>query len=168
MTELELLQQEGETVTEKSKTITISNRPKNGIEKLLMKIGLMKRERVFEISPILVGNRLRISARACFDVPENLFVDGILDLEKAWPVIKSRTDDFIYIVAVCIQNNRNEPSKRLLEYLRWTSDEEFFNILDKSLSMAGLKSFMHSIILIKGSSVLNVQEKDVTPVMDPE
>lgn len=155
----------GEVYTEKSKTVTIELRPLNWTESLLMKIGLMKRQRVFEIYPILVGNRKRISTNASFVLPENLFIDGELDLEKAWKVINERSDDLVYIVATCIQNNRKEPSKHLIKFLTWIDDQQFYNILDKSLSLAGIESFMRSIILIKGSNVLNVQEKVATPVM---
>ena len=133
-----------------------------------MKIGLMKRQRVFEIYPILVGNRKRISANACFVLPENLFTDGVLDISKAWEVINKRTDDFVYIVATCIQNNKKEPSKHLIDFLMWIDDQQFFKILDQSLSLAGIESFMKSIILIKGSNVLNVPELAVIPATDPE
>lgn len=171
MTELEeaLAQYKvGEVFTEKPKTVTIELRPLNWIECVLMKIGLMKRQRVFKIYPILVGNRKRISTNASFVLPENLFIDGELDLEKAWQVVNERTADFVYIVATCIQNNRKEPSKHLIDFLMWIDDQQFYNILDHSLSLAGIESFMKSIILIKGSNVLNVKEKVAKPAMIPE
>ncbi|WP_316778423.1 hypothetical protein [Pedobacter antarcticus] len=171
MTELEeaLAQQKvGEAYIENAKTVTIQLRPLNRMESLLMKIGLMKRRRVFKIYPILVGNRKRISTRASFVLPENLFTDGTLDISKAWKVIHERTDDFIYIVALCIQNNKKEPSRHLIDFLTWIDDHQFYNILDQSLSLAGIESFMRSIILIKGSNVLNVQEKVVIPAMELE
>lgn len=151
----------GDVYTEKSTSVTINIRPLNWKESLLMKIGLMKRQRVFKIYPILVGNRKRISANASFVLPENLFNEGKLDIGKAWDVIHARTDDFIYIVATCIQNNRMEPSDHLIDFLTWIDDQEFYKILDKSLSLAGIESFMKSIILTKGSNVLNVRERGV-------
>ncbi len=170
MTEFEKLQAlgfAGEVITEKSKSVTIIVRPGNLIEKVLMKIGWMKTERVFEISPILVGNRLRVSALAN-KIPNNLFENGRISETKAWQAIQDYTDHFIYIVAVCIQNNKKEPSRHLLEYLRWIDDRQFFQLLDKSLSLAGIELFMKSIILIKGASVLNVPEKVAMTVTDRE
>jgi len=170
MTEFEKLQAlslVGEVITEKSKSVTIKVKPDNLIEKLLMKIGLMKTERVFEISPILVGNRYRVSSVAN-KIPEDLFDKGRISETKAWKAVQEYTDYFIYIVAVCIQNNKKEPSKALLKYLRWVEDREFFDLLDKSLTLAGVELFMKSIILIKGQSVLNVPEKVATSATDPD
>jgi hypothetical protein len=169
MTELEeaiAAREVGEAFSDKPKAVTITIRPLNWKERLLMKIGLMERQRVFKIYPILVGNRKRVSANASFVLPADLFTDGLLDIGKAWPVIQERTDDLIYVVATCIQNNREEPSKHLIDFLTWIDDVQFYNILDKSLSMVGVQSFIKSIILMKGSSVLNV--KDPVAITAPE
>jgi hypothetical protein len=165
--QLESLIKAGEAITEKSELITVIIKPKNWFEKLMMKVGLMKRVKVFEISPILVGNRFRVSTVA-LKISNDIFTDGKVDVNKCWEAIRLHTDDYLYVVAVCIQNNKNEPSKALIEYLRWLPDNQFFRLLNTSLSMAGLPSFMSSTLLIKGSNVLTAPEKDAIPAKEQE
>jgi len=165
--QLEALIKVGEAVTDKSETVTIIIKPTNVFEKLLMKIGLMKQVKVFEISPILVGNRYRVSSIA-LKITQDIFTDGKIDVNKCWKAIKEHTDDYLYVVALCIQNNKKEPSKALIEYLRWLPDAQFYRLLNASLSMAGIPGFMNSTLLIKGSNVLSVPEKVATPAMEQE
>lgn len=154
---LETVAAAGDTITEKSTPVNISIRPKNWIHKILMKKGFMKSERVYDITPILVGNRKRVSAIAV-RLPKDTFENGKLNLVKAWQAINDHTDDFLTVVAICIENRKQEPSKELINKLRWMPDEEFMKLLDASLTMAGVPNFMKSIVWISGQSVLNVPE----------
>jgi len=165
--QLEALIKVGETITDKSETVTLIIKPKNVFEKLLMRIGLRKRIKVFEISPILVGNRYRISSIA-LRITQDIFTDGKIDINKCWKAIRQHTDDYLYVVALCIQNNKKEPSKALIEYLRWLPDAEFYRLLNASLSMASIPGFMNSTLLIKGSNVLSVPEKVAKPAKDQD
>lgn len=167
MQEKDILSLVASTLTEEAKTIEIDIVPSTWLQKLLIKKGFLKSKKVYSIKPILVGNRYRISSVAN-RLPGDTFENGKLNLSKAWEAIEAHTEDFIYVVAVCIQNDRNAPSKRLLESLRWMDDKEFLKILDASLSQVGVTSFMNSIILIKGANVLNVQDPDVTPAAEQE
>jgi len=144
-------------ITEKSTEVPIKIRPKNRLHKFLMKKGFMKSIKVYEITPILVGNRLRVSSVAV-KLPKDTWEHGKLNLMKAWQATNDHTSGFLYVVAVCIENRKAEPSKALIEELRWMPDEEFMKLLDASLTMAGVPNFMKSIILISGQSVLNVPE----------
>lgn len=170
MTEKEKLQalaKVARVFTEKSDPVIVPISPSNFLQRILMKVGLMKSRKVFNINPILVGNRFRVSEVANL-IPNDLFENGRISETKAWKAIQDHTDHFIYIVAVCIQNNKKEPSKALMDYLRWIDDRQFFELLDKSLSLAGIELFMKSIILMKGANVLNVPEKAASHAADPE
>ncbi|RQO70289.1 hypothetical protein DBR43_19910 [Pedobacter sp. KBW06] len=167
MKEQELLRKVGEALTQKDKTIEIEIKPAGRLQKLLMKKGFLKSKKVFKISPILVGNRYRVSAVAV-NLPKDIFQNGKMNLTKAWEAIQKHTDDFIYVVGVCIQNTEKEPSRKLLRSLRWMDDQQFLKILDASLSQAGVTSFMNSIVLISGASVLNVEEPAANPAPEQE
>ncbi|WP_133575170.1 hypothetical protein [Pedobacter metabolipauper] len=150
-----------DTLTEKTKQVEITIRPKNWLHKYLIKKGFMKSTKIFEITPILVGNRKRVSSIAV-RLPKDSWDNGILNTMKAWKAVDDHTDHFIYVVAVCIENRKAEPSKALIEELRWMPDPEFMKLMDASLTMAGLPNFMKSIVWISGQSVLNVPEPENT------
>jgi hypothetical protein len=152
-----------ETVTEKPKEVPVKIHPKNWLHKFLMKKGFMKSIKIYEISPILVGNRKRVSSIAV-KLPKDTFEGGILNTMKGWQAAFDHTDDYLYLVAVCIENKKAEPSKALIEELRWIPDPEFMKLLDASLTMAGLPNFMKSIVWISGQSVLNVPEPEKTVI----
>lgn len=161
-----ILAQVGKTVIQQPKTIEVEIRPKNRLQKLLMKKGFLKSKRVFTIYPISVGNRFRISPIA-LKIPERLFSKQVEEGEL-WKAIKDYTEDLIYVVAVCIENRRKEPSKALLNFLLSIDDEKFYELLDASLSMAGVPNFTKSIILIRGQNVITAKDADVKPAITPE
>lgn len=157
MQEKDILSLVGETITDKSKDVEIKIWPRNWLHKFLIKKGFMKSIKVYEITNILVGNRLRVSSIAV-KLPKDTFNNGKLNTAKAWEAVNKHTNDFLYVVAVCIENRKAEPAKALIEKLRWMPDVEFMKLLDASLTMADVPSFMKSIIWINGQSVLNVPE----------
>jgi hypothetical protein len=161
-----ILAQASKAVIQQRKPIEIDIKPTNWLQKLLMKKGFLKSKRVFEIAPILVGNRYRISGVA-LKIKAGIFSPGFTN-EELWKAIQEHTDDLIYVVAVCIQNNKKEPSKGLLNYLRWIDDDKFFELLDASLAMLGVVNFTKSIILIGGQNVITAKDADVTPAITPE
>jgi len=161
-----ILAQVGKTVIQQPKTVEVEIRPKNWLQKLLMKKGFLKSKKVFTIYPISVGNRFRISPVA-LKIPEGLFSKNVEEGEL-WKAIKDHTEDLIYVVAVCIENRRKEPSGALLSFLRSIDDEKFYELLDASLSMAGVPNFTKSIILIRGQNVITAKDADVKPAITPE
>ncbi|WP_256013108.1 hypothetical protein [Desertivirga xinjiangensis] len=133
--------------------------PKTFLDKLLVKLRLKKKQIMsYELRPILVGNRYKIACKA-LNIPSSILESGIMTA-----IMKGshdHTDDFIYIAAVAIQNDRNEPSKELLEELRWVDDKTLAVLLDKALSTIDVQAFMKSIILILGAEILS--QKKVSP-----
>lgn len=152
MREEEVLSKAAETFVNTPKVIEIPIEPKNKLDKVLMNWGLKSKVVKYPIRKILVGNRFRIASKA---------VKMPLDIFKSKDVIQTVmdasfeiNDDLIYVCAVAIQNNRHEPSKTLLNQLRWVNDSVFADILDQSLSMIDVQSFIKSIVLVKGTDIL--------------
>lgn len=163
----DILKMVGETVAQSSKPVVFKIKPKNRLHRYFMKKGLMKSELIFDIQQITVGNRWRFSSKA-IKLPKDTFENGKLNLLKAWEAVHNHTDDFLYIAAVCIQNDDREPSKSLIKNLRRLPEGKFLELLELSLNKSGVINFMKSIVLIIGESVLNVQDLDVIPVKDQE
>jgi hypothetical protein len=161
-----ILSQVGKTVVQEPKIVEVNIKPKNWLQKLLIKKGFLPSKKVFTIYPVLVGNRLRISSKA-LNIPDGLF-SSQMEEGEIWKAILAHTDDLIYAVAVCIQNNKKEPSKGLLNYLRWIDDAKFYELLDASLSMANVPNFTKSIILIRGSNVISAPEPVATIANTPD
>lgn len=161
-----ILAQVGKTVIQQPKTVEVDIRPTNWLQKLLMKKGFLESKKVFTIHQISVGNRFKISPIA-LKIPDGLFSSKVEEGEL-WKAINDHTEDLIYVVAVCIQNREKEPSKALLKFLRSIDDAKFYELLDASLSMAGVPNFTKSIILIRGQNVISAKDADVTPAITPE
>lgn len=141
-----------ETLIDKEEEIIIPILPKNGFHKLLQKIGLKKKELVFCLRKMLNGNRKRISTRI-FDFPVFENNDTYI-LKRVFQLTVEHQDDLNYVVAVALQNDRNEPSKELLDAVQWLDDERFAYILEKSISTINIENFYRSIILISGAAKL--------------
>lgn len=160
MTENEILSKAAETFTDKAKIIKVPIEPKNRIEKLMIKMGWKKGYIEYPVRKILYGNRIRIAAKAV-RLPVDVFkgknlIEALMESSLAY------NEDLIYIAAVAIQNDRHEPSKTLLDQLRWVDDSVFAEILDKSLNMFDVQSFMKSIALIKGTETILKRDPEIT------
>lgn len=135
-----------------SEIIDIPIFPKNRIHAFLQRIGLKKKVLTYSLKKMRVGNRERISLRL-FDFPDAVYDDTYI-LKRAFKLTKDHHKDMVYCVAVALQNDRNEPSKELLDALNWIDEELFSYILDKSLSSIDLPNFFKSIVNLTGTASL--------------
>lgn len=164
MLEKDILSSAVDTITRKPVTIEVSVKPNGKLDKILMSLGLKKRVLSYVISPLLVGNRKRVSIRSQ-RIPDDFLKDGLV---KAL-LDPSFIDDCIYAVAIGIQNNRNEPSEKLLKFVEFQFDDtDLYNVLDAIFGRIDLQAFTKSIILMKGSNVLNVPEPVAMSAITPE
>lgn len=141
-----------ETFIDKSEEIIIPILPKNWFHKILQKVGLKKKELIFTLRKMRNGNRERISPKL-FDFPE-FDRDDTYILKKVFQLTVEQQDNLNYFVAVALQNDRNEPSKELLDAVKWIDDEQFAYILEKSIGSIDIENFLKSIILIAGTAKL--------------
>lgn len=141
----------------KAEFVDIPLIPKNIIDRLLIRCKIKKKVARYALRPMLVGTRVRIAQRAR-SIPEiNL---GNNNTDAFMKASVSTKNDLGYIAAVAIQNNRNKPSKILLDRLRHIDDDLFFQILEKSMSTMQVESFMKSIALIKGTEFILKKESN--------
>ena len=118
-----------------------------------------KKYRVFELYPSVTGNMIRIADKAML-LPDELIGNSLYEL--AIPLISKYGDHIVYIVAAGIQNNKLEPSRQLLAFVRdnFTS-ELLYDALYPILEGAGMQAFTSSTILIKGTDSI------LKPRIDP-
>ncbi|MFC3353700.1 hypothetical protein [Sphingobacterium zeae] len=141
-----------ETFIDKSEEIIIPLLPKNWFHKILQKVGLKKKELIFTLRKMRTGNRERIAPKL-YEFPE--FVrDETYILKKVFELTVDQQASLNYVVAVALQNDRNEPTKDLLDAVKWLDDEQFSYILEKSIGSIDIENFLKSIILISGTAKL--------------
>lgn len=141
-----------ETFIDKSEDIIIPLLPKNWFHKILQKVGLKKKELIFTLRKMRNGNRERIAPKL-YDFPEFVRDDTYI-LKRVFELTVDQQASLNYVVAVALQNDRNEPSKELLDAVKWIDDEQFAYILEKSIGSIDIENFLKSIILISGTAKL--------------
>jgi hypothetical protein len=141
-----------ETFIDKSEEIIIPLLPKNWFHKILQKVGLKKKELIFTLRKMRTGNRERVAPKL-YEFPE--FVrDETYILKRVFELTVDQQTSLNYVVAVALQNDRNEPTKELLDAVKWLDDEQFSYILEKSIGSIDIENFLKSIILISGTAKL--------------
>ncbi|KKO91736.1 hypothetical protein AAW12_08725 [Sphingobacterium sp. Ag1] len=141
-----------ETFIDKSEEIIIPLLPKNWFHKILQKVGLKKKELIFTLRKMRTGNRERIAPKL-YEFPE--FVrDETYILKRVFELTVDQQASLNYVVAVALQNDRNEPTMELLDAVKWLDDEQFSYILEKSIGSIDIENFLKSIILISGTAKL--------------
>ena len=134
------------------KTVTIPILSKNKCHSFLQRIGIARKALRYTLKKIKVGNRERIGLSG-LNITDDLN-DGTPLIAKILELSAKNTQDLVYCAAVALQNDNKEPSKKLLEALKWVDDEFLANILEMSISEIDIQNFLKSIVLIKGTKSL--------------
>lgn len=100
----------------------------------------------------IAGNMSRIAKEAIL-LPDALFGNTLRDL--ALPHIADNLDKLIYIIASGIQNNRDEPGKELLEFIKNNFDhEQILESFNYTMNQLGMQSFINCLVIAKGSKII--------------
>lgn len=148
------------TLIDSSEEITIPLLPRNWFDSFLQKIRLKKKELKFNLRKIRVGNRERIAAKL-FDFPE-FERDQTYIYKRVFQLTVDHQETMNYVVAVALQNDRNEPSKQLLDAVKWIDDKLFAYILEQAISSVDVENFLSSIVVISGTAKLMKTENQLT------
>jgi len=155
-TAYETLANVADTVIDKAYTFEIIIVPQNKLHAWLQKRGLMPKKKVFSIRPIVAGNLFRISKLLLSINYDELKKTGTNAIDLFHRMVTDHSETLWTICAIAIQNNRQEPSKKLIRLIRDNlSSQEMFQLLAYVLDKMDSQNFLSSIILIRG---LNVQE----------
>lgn len=141
----------GDALTSKPLKVKVPLKNLNFFDRILIKAGVKKDHRTFEIKPLLVGNRYRISSRVVH-IPDDMFKSGFVSALLNPRYVK----DYIYCVAVGIKNSRREPSKKLLDFIEFQFDDrDLYLVLTAIFDSIPVKDFINSTVILKGSNVLS-------------
>lgn len=133
--------------------VEIPLEPTNIIDRALMKWNLKPRVARYPLRSILYGNRIRIAEKA-ITLPKDFFKDSEDLLTASFSNTALIKEDLLYIAAVALQNNRREPSKKLISRLKWLDDSTFYRVFDEAVSMLDIQSFLKCIALVQGTEIL--------------
>jgi len=145
-----------DSITDKPDIISVNVKPKNWLHKKLIRFGVAPSQKQYELRRLLVGNAYRIS-KAVLSIPDEAIQQGLrMGLKEAHTLLVDHLDKLIYIVGVALTNTRQEPSKTLLEKIRWEfNDEELLTIAILVLKKSQTQSFSHTIILMRGLDIVS-------------
>lgn len=165
MEEKEILKGVAETITEKPKlTITIDVKSRTWLDRVLFR----PKARVFVVKPTTVASMLIVSGKAGL-MNAGLIQAAQLSEENRIPAllaaINANIRDVVFAVATIIQNNGEEPDKKLLKWLlKHTDALDLAEIIVPVFGSTYMQAFFNSIVLVKGTeSVL----KPKTSLKDP-
>jgi hypothetical protein len=151
MQETEVLNNVADTITDKAITITV--------DIIKPKWWHRKKQKVFKITPLTLGSLIKIS-KSLIDIDLKLFDQSNL-LESNYNLIEKHAGKMAYIIGVAVVNNKADPSKSLIEFfLNNLTAAELLKITSIVLQQMQIADFMHTIISIKGTNVL--QQKSVS------
>lgn len=158
----ETLHQVSETTLEQPDRIEVDINPTSRLHALLQKWGIAKKKRVFILKPIYLGSMIRISKLILtmdITIPKEGEGRTTRDvLEANYHSIIQHGETLAQIVALAIQNSKEEPKKELIEFImRNFTSSELVNVLILVLKRMNLSNFMTSIISVRGLNVLGSQ-----------
>jgi len=87
-------------------------------------------------------------------------------IKRVFELTKERHQDMIYCAAVALQNDRNEPSKELIDAINWVSEETFQYIFEKALGQLDIENFLKSIVMLTGTASLIKAENQQASLND--
>lgn len=144
-----LLQEVVDIATDKTKEFKIEIPKRNWFHGLQQKLGFAEKERTYILRRLRVNNSMKMSALAQ-KIPDELVVGDFIKF--AIDNCHLYGDILIESCAIAIQNDRKEPSKELLDVVRydfeWSTIQE---ILDWAWPQVAT-SFFNTIVSVKGTT----------------
>jgi len=159
ISEKELLQKTADTLLQEPVVLEVDITAKKPLHSFLQKIGWMPIKRRLVINPITLGNLVRISKILLeMDLAGRVDIKNIL--ESNFKLIVENGDRMATVIAIAVHNDRSEPPAALVRFIKthFTSRETYAAVT-VVLKMMDLKSFMNTIISVKGMTVMSPQDQ---------
>lgn len=155
---IETLNKVAETTLEQPMIITVDLIHGGWFQKLIQRLGLRPKQRVFEVKPITLGNLIRIS-QILLKIDEHI-LDQKNILPSIYQALSKHGSDLAEVVAIAVINTKAGPSQAVINMVReeFTPDE-LARTLSMIITRMNVSDFMQSIILIRGLNVLESEQK---------
>jgi hypothetical protein len=143
----------GKALTEEPTRITITVTPINALHRKLQQWGLCKRKREYFLYPVKTGTLYRLS-ELLLSIDNKDFED-VEDLNKVYAAIMKHQKKLIRCIAIAIHNRKSLWTPMLEKtLLRELSVQDIFTIVLVVRKCMHTQSFISSIVLLKGASIL--------------
>lgn len=157
MDQIETLKKVSNAVTQKPVEITVDIDPQSRIHEKLQRL-LPKhfpKQKVFKIHPVKMGTLLRIS-ELILPIEKDLFNGGSM-IDANLQAIQKHAKTLCRVIALSIHNRKTEPSERLVNLImEQFAPASLLQVLIVVLQQMDIKSFMSSIIFIRGLNLLEM------------
>lgn len=159
----EVLSEAADSLLDKPIKLTVDIRPSGKIHAQLISWKICPAKKEFLIQPICLGSLIRISKLILSIDTKQIDFDNMLDSNYRFAA--SYAGIAAEVVAIAITGGRDEPPRRLVEFiLTHFTPRELLATIAVILQQMGVQNFMHSIISLRGLSVLeNARQQEVSP-----
>lgn len=143
--------------------IEVDIKPCNWLHKLLQKLKILPKKRKYAIAPQCTGSLIKISkVLLSINFDASVLKSGIGDYFQAG--FKHMAEDgekMARIIAYAIVNRKSDPPRKLIDLIldNFTS-AELASTVSIVLAKMEVKSFMNSIILVRGMNLLKMSPDD--------
>lgn len=149
----ETLKQVADATIQQPITLDVDIKPRSRVHAFLQERGILPKKRALVITPIVLGNLMRIS-KILIDIDMTIYDVSNL-LESNYQAIHRYGESMARIIAIAVHNKESEPPASLVGFIlnNFTASELLgvVNVVGKQME---LSNFMSSIISMKGFSVL--------------
>lgn len=151
--EKETLQQASDATVQEPVTIEVDVKPVHFLHRKLQQWGILPTKRVFTLHPITLGSLIKIS-KLLLDIDMSVY--DLKDLMGSnYQSIAQHGELLAKIVAIAIQNNKQQVSEKLLQFiLQNFTSREMLGVVSIVIRQMDLSNFMSSIISVKGMNIL--------------
>lgn len=158
MTENEILSKAADVLVQSSVKIKVDVICTGLIEKYLIKLGLRKKVREFEMKPLTYAKGIRIT-KLLIEINADIFKKTDNILSTALDAYANHGDKIAKCIAIAIGDGRMAPDKRLVKFFTENlTPKEGIGIANIIISQLDLSSFMTTIISMKGMSLMKQRE----------
>jgi hypothetical protein len=152
-----ILSQVADTVTDEPIKIIVDVIVKEKSWKNIFKKRSTLEHREFVLKQITIGNMMRIS-KLLLKIDVSIINTKDL-LNSGYNAIETHGDTLVEIVAIALKNTKEYPETSLIEFIKWNfNSEDLYAVFGKILQQMNVVAFMHTIISMKGLSVLESAE----------
>jgi hypothetical protein len=153
----EILVNTADAVLNSGITLRIKKRPKNSVFRVLQQLKLVRGQYTYKLGPLCLGTLVKIS-KIILGIEVSDMKGGNV-FEGMYQAITDNTDKVVEIIGHAIMNSKTDPSAELLELLRLElTADDMSKILTVLINQMDLRSFIHSITLIRGLFVMQTEK----------
>jgi hypothetical protein len=154
---LETLQKVSNVITQKPVEITVEVDPQSWLHGKLQKLlpKFYPKEKVLTLRPVKMGTLLRMS-ELLLPIEKEIYSHGNL-IDANLQAIQKHSKTLCRVIALAIHNKKTEPPESLVNMIsEQFTPQSIMGVLVEVLKAMDVKSFMSSIIFIRGLNLLEM------------